>query len=107
MDFSEQYLTYDEYVLMGGTLDKMPFDIYEIQARTNIDRQTQRRLKDITKIPMEVKVCIFNIIQGLAFDGGYKDANADEKEKYINNLIFNSLNTVIVNGTNILYRGVI
>lgn len=106
MNFSEQYLTYDEYLSMGGKLDKMPFDLYETQARTNIDRQTQRRLKNISEIPMEVKVCMYNLIQGFSIDGNYKDANADEKEKYINNLIFNSLNTVIVDGVNILYRGI-
>lgn len=62
MEFSEQYLTYDEYRLLGGTLDIMPFNLLEFEARKIIDSRTQNRIKKLDKIPEEVKLCINNMI---------------------------------------------
>jgi len=67
MDFSEQYLTYAEYRSLGGTLDITPFNLLEFEARRNIDIRTLNRLKgiDSAKIPQEVKLCEYNLINSI------------------------------------------
>ena len=50
MEFSEQYLNYEEYKSLGGTLDIMPFNILEFESRKRIDERTQNRLKNIVII---------------------------------------------------------
>ena len=62
MEFSGQYLTYNEYRLLGGTLDLTPFNLLEFEARKKIDERTQARLKCVDTIPQEVKICVFNLI---------------------------------------------
>lgn len=62
MEFSGQYLTYEEYVAMGGTLAVAPFNLLEFEARKKIDLRTQRRLVGQETIPEEVKVCEFQMI---------------------------------------------
>ena len=107
MNFKNQYLTFGEYKLMGGELnDEAPFDLYEAEAHLCLDRETQNRLKKNESIPYEVKVCLFKLIEGFAFDGNYRDANTDEKNKYIERIIFNCLAGVIVDNQNLLYRGI-
>lgn len=49
------YLTYDEYMVMGGTLSEIPFTNFEFQAEAQINRVTFSRLKGDTVIPEEVK----------------------------------------------------
>ena len=51
MEFSGQYLTYDEYKALGGNLDITPFNLLEYEARRIIDSRTLQRLKGIEKIP--------------------------------------------------------
>lgn len=67
MDFSGQYLTYNEYKLLGGALDIMPFNLSEFNARKILDRRTQNRLAgiDTQDIPQEVKLCINEMIKAL------------------------------------------
>lgn len=65
MEFSGQYLTYEEYRALGGTLDQSPFNILEFEARRLIDIKTQNRLKDSENVPQEVKLCEFNMIDSL------------------------------------------
>ena len=67
MEFKGQYLTYEEYKGLNGTLDITPFNLLEFEARRKIDIQTQNRLKNINseKIPQEVKLCIFNLITAI------------------------------------------
>ena len=59
MEFSGQYLTYDEYKALGGNLDITPFNLLEYEARRIIDSRTLQRLKGIEKIQQEVKMCMF------------------------------------------------
>lgn len=106
MDFSGQYLTYDEYKLMGGTLDIMPFNLLESKARTNVDRESQRRLKGAVNVPNEVKACMYDIVETMAFDGAYKDADINEKDKLVNSIIYNHLVSVVYNNEHLLYRGI-
>ena len=62
MDFNGQYLTYAEYKALGGTLDLMPFNLLEFEARQNIDKYTFGRLKEINIQNQEVKLCIYKLI---------------------------------------------
>lgn len=62
MTFEGQYLTYDEYRELGGTLGQTPFNLLEFEARRKIDIRTQNRLKDKENIPQEVKLCVYNLI---------------------------------------------
>ena len=58
MEFSGQYLTYDEYKGLGGTLSEMPFNLLEFEARKKIDNRTQNRIKYMAIKPEEVKLCV-------------------------------------------------
>ena len=49
------YLTYEEYLGMGGTLDDITFNRLEFQAEAEINRSTFSRLRGDTVIPQEVK----------------------------------------------------
>ena len=62
MEFNNQYLTYDEYKSLGGTLGEMPFNILELKARQIINERTQNRLKNVEDIPVEVKVCVYHLV---------------------------------------------
>ena len=65
MEFSGQYLTYDEYKALGGTIDQTPFNLLEFEARKKIDERTQGRLNGVENIPQEVKICVFNLINSI------------------------------------------
>ena len=67
MEFNGQYLTYAEYRKLGGLLDIMPFNLLEFESRRKIDIRTQNRLKNIdsNKIPQEVKLCIYKLIEAI------------------------------------------
>ena len=60
MIFNGQYLSYEEYKELGGTLDLMPFNLLEFEARRKIDIDTFNRLKE--NIPQEVKLCEYELI---------------------------------------------
>mgnify|MGYP006974354157 CR=1 FL=1 len=62
MEFSGQYLTYDEYKAIGGTIDQTPFNILEFNARKEIDEETQGRLIGLIEQCEEVKMCMFELI---------------------------------------------
>lgn len=49
------YLSYEEYNLMGGTLDEISFNRFEFQAESQINYATFGRLKSDKTIPTEVK----------------------------------------------------
>ena len=56
------YLTYEEYLNMGGTLDEAAFDNYLIDSEMLIDWYTFNRLHEETEIPERVKQCVFKLI---------------------------------------------
>lgn len=58
------YLTYDEYINMGGTeLEETTFQQLEFEARSIIDWCTFNRLKNETEYPEAVKRCMLKLIQ--------------------------------------------
>ena len=131
MEDSEKYLTYQEYRSMGGTLDLMPFNLLEFEAKRKIDERTQDRLKNVDSLPLEVKMCMLRLI-GLMFtytkeleqsSKGITSENIDgysvsyitgnqvsevikNKNNEIDDVITTYLMGVIVNGEHILYLGV-
>lgn len=88
MTFEGQYLTYAEYIALGGSaMGEAPFNLLEFEARRKIDLRTQNRLKDAEKIPQEVKLCEYNLINSIegyinatdsiADNGNVKSENTD------------------------------
>lgn len=128
MEFNNQYLTYDEYKSLGGTLGEMPFNILELKARQIINERTQNRLKDVEKLPQEVKICVYDLIQIInkynnsnnstssnissentdGYSVTYKSGTelTDEQKKQYNDIMETDLYGVIVDNTPILYLGV-
>lgn len=126
MEFDNQYLTYEEYKSLGGTLGKMPFNILELKARQIINERTQNRLKDVEDIPVEVKVCVYHLVNiassyqskvsdvsvaSESTDGysiSYKSGTdlTEEQKKQYDDVMETDLYGVIVDNTPILYLGV-
>ena len=127
MEFNNQYLTYEDYKSLGGTLDEMPFNILELKARQIINERTQNRLKDVEKIPQEVKICVYDLIQIInkynnsnnSTSSNISSENTDgysvtyksgtelttEQKAQFEDVMFTDLYGVIVNGEAILYLG--
>lgn len=132
MEFSGQYLTYQEYRALGGTQDLTPFNLLEFESRRLIDARTQNRLKNVDKIPQEVKLCEFKLINSIdgytksvnkAIDENIKSENTDgysvtyattsdieeiikSKSVELDDTIRTYLLLVVVNGEHIMYAGV-
>ena len=128
MEFNNQYLSYEEYKSLGGTLGEMPFNILELKARQIINERTQNRLKDVEKIPQEVKICVYDLIQTInkynnsnnstssnissentdGYSVTYKSGTelTEEQKKQYDDAMETDLYGVIVDNTPILYLGV-
>lgn len=126
MEFNNQYLTYEEYKSLGGTLGEMPFNILELKARQIINERTQNRLKNVETILLEVKICMYHLINvqssyqskvsdvtiaNESIDGysvSYKsgvDLTVEQKKQY-DSIIETDLYGVIIDNIPILYLGV-
>ena len=57
------YLTYSEYVDMGGTLDEATFNDYEFESECIVDWYTFNRLHDETEYPERLKRCMYALIR--------------------------------------------
>lgn len=55
-----RYLTYSDYVTLGGTLTSNAFDLLEYEVEKQIDLKTFGRLVD-KEVPEEVKLCAFRL----------------------------------------------
>ena len=128
MEFNNQYLSYEEYKSLGGTLGEMPFNILELKARQVINERTQNRLKNIEEIPQEVKICVYDLINTMnkynlsnnstssnissentdGYSVTYKSGTelTEEQKKQYDDVIETDLYGVIVDNTPILYLGV-
>lgn len=125
MEFSGQYLTYEEYRGLGGTLDLMPFNLLEFGARNQIDLRTKNRLVNESEIPQKVKICLFNLIEKInsyvltstsgniaseSTDGysvSYNQVNEIIKSKNteLEDIMLHDLYGVVLNGEHIIYNG--
>ena len=63
-----EYLKYDDYEEMGGTLEEEIYPRHELRARRLIDRITHGRLKEEKTVRECVKYCMFELIGALAAD---------------------------------------
>lgn len=70
------YLTYDEYLDYGGTLDETAFNDIELDAEGYVDWYTFNRLQDEDEnnIPERVKKCMYQIIKLIQRTMGYDSA---------------------------------
>lgn len=57
------YLTFADYVNMGGTLDETTFNAFEFEAECIIDWYTFNRLHDETEYPDRLGKCMFALIR--------------------------------------------
>lgn len=127
MEFERQYLTYQEYKVLGGTLDEMPFNLLEYNARMKIDERTFGRLVDKGQEYQEVKLCIYNMIIILnsysSYDAQNKTISSESIDGYsisygtpqksvieaknseLEDIIDTYLSNLIVNDVRVLYRG--
>lgn len=133
MTFEGQYLTYAEYLVLGGSaIGETPFNLLEFEARKQIDVRTQRRLVGQTTVFNEVKLCDFNLINKIKSyadkqievqgnvasesTDGYSVSylTADQIKQIIelhkdelSDIMINDLYGVVVDGVAVLYPGVI
>ena len=127
MEFKGQYLTYQEYQLLGGTLDKMPFNLLEYNARKKIDERTFGRLVDVGQEYQEVKLCVYNMITTLNSYSSYNTQNkaissestdgysisygtpqksiTEAKKSELEDIINSYLANVVIDNVPVLYRG--
>lgn len=77
MDFTNQYLSYQEYIELGGTLEEVPFNELEYECERIIDSRTQNRLKNADEIPQEVKMLEYKMLENL--QGYYKTLKNAQK----------------------------
>ena len=127
MEFKGQYLTYQEYLALGGTLDEMPFNLLEFDARKKIDERTFGRLVDKGQEYQEVKLCVYNMITILNSYSSYDTQNkaissesidgysisygtpqkstTEAKNSELENIMNSYLANVIIDDVPVLYRG--
>lgn len=130
MEFSGQYLTYNEYKALGGSLDITPFNLLEFEARRIIDNRTLQRLKGIKEIPQEVKMCVLSLVDTINsyanksqtsknissesvgsyavtyITGAQIQETIKSKNAELADMVATYLTGVIVNGEHIIYCGV-
>lgn len=132
MEFSGQYLTYTDYMALGGTLDIMPFNLLEFNARKQIDLRTQGRLVNVANVPQEVKLCMFELINSINnYNNNMNETRSTNvasehtdgytisylstgqiqeiikaKSNDLEDVMTSYLADVVVNGTPVLYLGV-
>ncbi len=127
MEFEGQYLTYQEYHALGGTLEEMPFNLLEFNARMKIDERTFGRLIDKGQDYQEVKLCVYNMITTLNSYSSYDTQNkaissettdgysisygtpqkstTEAKNSELEDIIDTYLSNLIVDDVRVLYRG--
>lgn len=127
MEFEGQYLTYQEYQLLGGTLEEMPFNLLEFNARKKIDERTFGRLINKGQEYKEVKLCVYNMITTLNSYSSYDTQNkaissestdgysisygtpqksiTEAKNNELESTIDTYLSNLIVDDVPVLYRG--
>ena len=120
-----QYLTYEEYTEIGGTLDSAAFNRNIDRACGMIDNHTQGRLKAFETVPTEVKPLCRDLVEyitvnvvdkavtsrsqsagGVSESISYTVKTADEYFFDICQLMVDYLSLVVTaNGVPVLYRG--
>ena len=127
MEFKGQYLTYQEFKALGGTLDEMPFNLLEFDARKRIDKRTFGRLVDKGQEYQEVKLCVYNMITTLNSYSSYDTQNkaissestdgysisygtpqksvTEAKNSELEDIMNSYLANIVIDNVPVLYRG--
>ena len=127
MEFKGQYLTYQEFKALGGTLDEMPFNLLEYNARMKIDERTFGRLVDKGQEYKEVKLCVYNMITTLNSYSSYDTQNkaissestdgysisygtpqkstTEAKNSELEDIMNSYLANFVIDNVSVLYRG--
>lgn len=121
-----QYLTYEEYIQIGGTIDLTAFNRNINRACGFVDSYTFRRLREISEIPQNVKFCLRDMVEYLAYNlpnekslqsksqsaGGVSESESyvtktpDEVETEMRNIVYDYLFAERDDaGTPLMYRG--
>ena len=121
-----QYLTYEEYTEIGGTLDLTAFKRNIDRACAFIDASTQNRLQSVLEPSTKVKACVRDLVEYLANNvssgksvtsksqsaGGvsesesYETKTADEINAEMLNIVYDYLASEADDrGTPLMYRG--
>ena len=61
-----QYLTYDEYLSVGGELNETVFLRHIDRACGFVDLHTQSRLQSVSEVSQRVKACVRDLVEYLA-----------------------------------------
>ena len=119
-----QYLTYEEYVEIGGVLEKTAFNRNIDRVCVVIDNATYGRVEQMTEIPRQVKACCRELVEyfnnekgktitsksqsagGISESESYATKTAEDIQTETANIIFDYLGSVKnEKGTPLLYRG--
>lgn len=121
-----RYLTYQEYLEIGGVLDSAAFDRNIDRVFCVVDNETNNRIEKMSVVPSKVKslcrdlveyfsenIYVGKVVSGFSQSAGgvsesesYVVKSKDEIEQEINGIIFDYLVSVCDdNGTPLLYRG--
>lgn len=121
-----QYLTFEEYKSIGGSLDSAAFDRYSIRAFSRVTQETRNRIDGMKGVPVEVKHLCRDLIEYMynnqkqektIVSASQSQGGASESESYasktqadldneIESLIYDYLSAVTDDkGTYLLYRG--
>lgn len=121
-----QYLTYEEYIEIGGTLDLTAFNRNIDRACGFVDLHTKSRLQGVLAVSQRAKACVRDLVECLANNlsgakavtsksqsaGGvsesesYSTKTTDEINAAMLNIVYDYLATETDdNGTPLMYRG--
>ena len=121
-----KYLTFEEYVKIGGTLENTAFNRYSMRAFAIVSQETHGRLSKMETVPDEVKHLCRDLIEymsnnvttdrvitsasqsqgGASESESYATKTSKDVEEDINNLIYDYLASVENDkGVPLLYRG--
>ena len=121
-----QYLTFEEYSQIGGTLENTAFNRYSIRAFALVRQETHGRIDKMKNVPDEVKHLCRDLIEymfhnvttnkeiasasqlqgGASESESYVNKTNADKEAELNNMIYDYLASVTTDtGVSLLYRG--
>jgi len=110
------YLTYTDYLSLGGSLEQPEFTRQEFAARKEIDLHTFDRLQNINPIPETLKMCVLELIQRElcgSLDGqdftsqssGKVSVTKEERKARASEIIRRYLSGLTVDGIPVFYAG--
>ena len=121
-----QYLTYEEYIGLGGILDTTAFNRSVCRACSVIDNATHNRIECMSKVPQNAKALCRDLIEyftenssnlkqitarsqtagGVSESESYVTKSKEDLQADVDDMIFDYLaNEIDDKGTPLLYRG--